>query len=135
MMYDTNIADIAIEAKLRQCRDFPKKAYEGVRLHHYCLIRVNGVPLNPKLHLKNFSSGFEWGDAGAGSRQFAYALLADLFGDDKINIMSVYHERLLGEIISILPMQENWLITDTDILSILGGASDFRTQLNRYCRR
>ena len=137
MMYKTtaiSFASMAMEAKLEQCRDFPRKAYEGVRLCNYCLIRVNGMPIIPSPQVKKLSHGFEWGHIGAGSHQLAYTLLADLFGDEKLEVISAYHEKLLNEIISQLPTQENWLITDTDILSILGGESDFNTQLSRYCR-
>ena len=128
------LADLTISAKFKACQCFPKRVYEGIHLYNYCLVRVNGVPLDPRLSLKNFNQSFEWGCLGEGAKQLAYALLVDLFGDEKLEVISAYHEKLLNEIISQLPTQENWLITDTDILSILGGESDFNTQLSRYCR-
>lgn len=126
------LADLTISAKFKACQCFPKRVYEGIHLYNYCLVRVNGVPLDPRLSLKNFNQSFEWGCLGEGAKQLAHAIMADLFGDEKLEVMSVYHEKLLSEIIARLPRHESWLITDADILSILAKQSNFKTQLSRY---
>lgn len=46
-------------------------------------VEVNGVPLDPRLDLRNHSpDGFEWGYGGSGPAQLALAILANEMGDE-----------------------------------------------------
>jgi hypothetical protein len=59
------------------------KRYEGKRRHGLTDVRVNGVPLNPRLDLRKHSiTGFEWGYGGSGPAKLALAILADCIGDE-----------------------------------------------------
>jgi len=40
-------------------------------------VRVNGKPLSPRTEIAHLSSAFEWGSAGDGAAQLAFAILAD----------------------------------------------------------
>lgn len=82
-MSTNNIIDLSIIAKLKQCEFFPKKVYDGIRLPSSYLVRINGVPLDPRSDLKKPSHGFTWGEDTLESRQLAFSILVDLFGFDK----------------------------------------------------
>ena len=58
------------------------KQYEGRRTGRGVEVTVDGVPLNPRLDLRNHSpTGLEWGYCGSGPAQLALAILADHTGD------------------------------------------------------
>ncbi len=59
------------------------KIYKGERGGDGAVVTVNGRLLDPRLDLRNFGGdGFEWGYDGAGPRQLAFAILADLEGPE-----------------------------------------------------
>ncbi len=58
------------------------KVYQGGRSLDGAVVTVDGVPLDPRFDLKQFSRmGFEWTYEGDGPRQLALAVLADHLGD------------------------------------------------------
>ena len=58
------------------------KIYHGRRGDGVCTVTVDGLPLDPRVDLRQLSTtGFEWGYMGSGPRQLALAILADHFGD------------------------------------------------------
>jgi hypothetical protein len=59
------------------------KHYAGDRTIDGVKVTVDGVPLDPRLNITEFSkSGFEWSYEGPEPRQLALALLADHLGDN-----------------------------------------------------
>ena len=117
-MSTNNIIDLSIIAKLKQFEFFPKKVYDGIRLPSSYLVRINGVPLDPRSDLKKTSNGFTWGEDTLESRQLAFAILVDLFGSDKEELIQSCFEIVMHDIICELS-QSNWILTDASILSIL----------------
>src|ERR1700761_8769511 len=61
------------------------KQYVGDRTIDGVKVTVNGAPLDPALHVKEFSkNGFEWSYEGPEPRQLALALLVDHLGDAEV---------------------------------------------------
>jgi hypothetical protein len=88
------------------------KTYEGGRSLDGAVVTVDGMPLNPRFDLKQFSPmGFEWTYEGDGPRQLALALLADHLGDDKK--AQVLAERFMREVVSVL--DNAWCLTSDEI--------------------
>jgi hypothetical protein len=89
------------------------KRYEGKRIHGLTDVRVDGVPLNPRLDLwKHSVTGFEWGYTGSGPAQLALAILADLLEDDE-RALNLY-QRFKWEVIVGLP-RKRWTFTSEQI--------------------
>ena len=89
------------------------KRYEGTRQNGLADVRVNGVPLNPRLDLWNHSpNGFNWGYAGSGAAQLAVALLADCLGDDEEAIG--WHQDFKAAVVAGLS-HEGWTLTEEEI--------------------
>ena len=89
------------------------KRYEGKRLNGLADVRVDGVPLNPRLDLwKHSVTGFEWGYSGSGPAQLALALLADCLGDDEEAIG--WHQDFKSAVVAGLP-HEGWTLTEQEI--------------------
>jgi hypothetical protein len=92
------------------------KVYEGGRSLDGAVVTVDGVPLNPRFDLKQFSPmGFEWTYEGDGPRQLALALLADHFGDDRKALALT--ERFMREVVSVL--DNAWSLTGEEIEAAL----------------
>jgi len=61
------------------------KTYVGDRTIDGVKVTVDGAPLDPCLHVMQFSkNGFEWSYEGPEPRQLALALLVDHLGDAKM---------------------------------------------------
>jgi len=89
------------------------KHYEGHRTKRGVEVTANGVPLNPRLDLRNHSpTGFEWGYCGSGPAQLALAILADHLGNDE-QALNLY-QRFKWAVIAELP-HKGWTLTSTDI--------------------
>lgn len=88
------------------------KVYEGGRSLDGAVVTVDGVPLNPRFDLQQFSPmGFEWTYEGDGPRQLALALLADHLGDDqKARALT---ERFMRDVVSLL--DNAWCLTSDEI--------------------
>ena len=89
------------------------KRYEGKRAFHATEVTVNGVPLDPRLDLRNHSPvGFEWGYGGSGPAQLALAILADHLGDD-LQALNLY-QHFKWTVIAGLP-KHHWILTSHQI--------------------
>jgi hypothetical protein len=89
------------------------KQYEGRRTGQGVAVTVNGVPLNPRLDLRNHSpTGLEWGYCGSGPAQLALAILADHLGDDE-PALNLY-QRFKWQVVAELP-HKRWMFTSADI--------------------
>ena len=88
------------------------KRYEGRRHNGLTDVRVDGVPLNPRLDLHNHSpTGFEWAYGGSGPAQLALALLADCVGDQ---LALQHYQEFKRAIVEALPRQ-HWTLTSEQI--------------------
>jgi hypothetical protein len=89
------------------------KRYEGKRIHGLTDVRVDGVPLNPRLDLwKHSVTGFEWGYTGSGPAQLALAILTDHLEDDE-QALNLY-QRFKWAVIVGLP-RRRWTLTSREI--------------------
>ena len=59
------------------------KTYSGRRTASGTVVLVDGQPLDPRLDLRDFQAGFEWGYEGSGPSQLALAILADHAGAER----------------------------------------------------
>lgn len=79
-------------------------------------VYVNGMELNPRLHIRNHSpTGFNWGYGGSGPAQLALAMLAEVAGDQVAERW--YQEFKFARIAGII--DSNWRITDAEIMAWL----------------
>ena len=93
------------------------KQYEGRRTGRGVEVTVYGVPLNPRLDLRQHSpTGFEWGSCGSGPAQLALAMLADHLGDDE-QALNLY-QRFKWAVIAELP-RKRWTLTSREIDDVL----------------
>ena len=99
------------------------KSYIGRRRHDGTLsVTVkNGDgqerDLDPRFDLRRHSpSGYEVGYAGSGPAQLSLAILADLVGEDRAR--SAYQWFKVA-CIANLPRDENWVLSETEILGVL----------------
>ena len=89
------------------------KVYEGRRTQQGVAVTVNGLPLNPRLDLRNHSpTGLEWGYGGSGPAQLALAMLADHLADDA-EALNLY-QRFKWRVIAELP-PKRWSLTDCQV--------------------
>lgn len=89
------------------------KQYEGQHTRRGVVVTVNGMPLNPRLDLRNHSpAGFEWNYGGSGPTQLALAILADYLGDDQ-EALNLY-QRFKWRVIAELPWK-CWTLTAHEI--------------------
>jgi len=92
------------------------KRYEGRRSNGLADVRVNGVPLNPRLDLRKHSvTGYEWGYGGSGPAQLALAILADCMGDE---FALRHYQEFKRAVIQSLPRQD-WTLTSGQVLEAL----------------
>jgi hypothetical protein len=90
------------------------------------LVREPGKPDRPLEHLPyfegNFHSpdGFEWGYAGSGPADLAYAILREFFGDcdETIDLALKYHQRFKMLVVARLDKDE-FELTETAIKEAL----------------
>jgi hypothetical protein len=88
------------------------KIYEGGRSLDGAVVTVDGVPLDPRLDIRRFSTtGFEWTYEGDGPRQLALALLADHLGDPQRAL--ALSERFMREVVAVL--DNAWRLTGAEI--------------------
>lgn len=92
------------------------KRYEGTRRNGLADVRVNGVPLNPRLDLYNHSpSGFEWGYGGSGPAQLALAILADCIGEE---VALQHYQEFKRTVVAALP-HRRWTLTEEEVREAL----------------
>ena len=92
------------------------KIYEGGRSLDGAVVTVDGVPLDPRLDIRRFSTtGFEWTYEGDGPRQLALALLADHLGDQQRAL--ALSERFMREVVAVL--DNAWRLTGAEIEAAL----------------
>ena len=96
------------------------KHYLGDRTIDGVKVTVNGVPLDPRLQVKEFTkNGFEWSYEGPEPRQLALALLADHLGDDAAAMASV--ESFMRSVVA--NFGNEWEMTSADIDQALAALS------------
>ena len=89
------------------------KRYEGQRTWRAVDVTVNGLPLNPRLDLRNHSpNGFEWGYCGSGPAQLALAILADHLVNDEQALD--FYQRFKWTMIAELP-KRGWTLTSAQV--------------------
>lgn len=88
------------------------KAYSGSRTIDGIKVTVDGVPLDERYDLAQFTTmGFEWTYEGDSPRQLALALLADHLGDgDRAMALC---DAFMSEVIANL--DNDWDLTSADI--------------------
>ena len=92
------------------------KRYEGRRRNGIADVRVNGVPLNPRLDLYNHSpTGFEWGYGGSGPAQLALAILSDCIGDEAA---LQHYQEFKSTVVATLPHRK-WTLTEEQVREAL----------------
>jgi hypothetical protein len=92
------------------------KTYHGTHFGNGVEVGENGqrLPLAPRLDLVNHSPTlFAWGYGGSGPAQLALALLADVYGDDKIAL--IYHQSFKWKVIARLEQNAPWTLTEGEI--------------------
>lgn len=90
------------------------KLYKGVRGNRRREVTVDGVPLNPRLDLRNHNPpAFNWGHLGAGASQLALAILADHLGDDRQAAMLYW--RFGWAVVARMPIKESWELTSEEV--------------------
>ncbi|MBQ8105884.1 MAG: hypothetical protein IJ127_23780 [Afipia sp.] len=98
------------------------KHYVGDRTIDGVKVTVDGVPLNPRIEVMEFSkNGFEWSYEGPEPRQLALALLAEHLGDAGAAKTAV--EPFMREVVA--NFGNEWEMTSSDIdlaLKSLGGS-------------
>ena len=93
------------------------KRYEGRRVNGLPDVRVDGVPLNPRLDLqKQRYTGFDWGFLGTGPSQLALALLADCLDDE--DEADSLHQDFASAVVAGLA-SDGWILTDEEIRETL----------------
>jgi hypothetical protein len=103
-----------------QRRENRMKHYLGDRTIDGVTVTVDGVPLDPRLQVKEFTkNGFEWSYEGPEPRQLALALLADHLGDDAAAMASV--ESFMRSVVA--NFGNEWELTSADIDQALAALS------------
>ncbi|HEY3795727.1 MAG TPA: DUF6166 domain-containing protein [Bradyrhizobium sp.] len=96
------------------------KNYLGDRTIDGVKVTVDGVALDPRLQVKEFTkNGFEWSYEGPEPRQLALALLADHLGDDAAAMASV--EPFMRAVVA--NFGNEWEMTSADIDQALAALS------------
>ena len=109
------------------------KTYRAVRTPDGCSVTVDGVALEQRIDLRQYStSGFEWGYEGSGPQQLALAILADHFGDDK---RALAHHKVFMEVVLSGLRSDEWVLTpdqiDNSFSQVVHVPMDLETLLNR----
>ena len=92
------------------------KIYEGGRSLDGAVVTVDGMPLNPRLDLRQYSrTGFEWTYEGDGPRQLALAILADHLGDGSLALALT--ERFMRDVVAVL--DNAWSMTSDEVAAAL----------------
>lgn len=88
-------------------------SYIGTIVNNEYVVTANGLPLNPRLDLRNHSpSGFSWGYMGSGPSQLALALLANEVSDE---IATEAYMAFKEKVIAKLDLTKSWQLTSKDI--------------------
>ena len=88
------------------------KHYVGDRTIDGVKVTVDGVPLNPRIEVMEFSkNGFEWSYEGPEPRQLALALLAEHLGD--ADAVKTAVEPFMREVVA--NFGNEWEMTSSDI--------------------
>lgn len=92
------------------------KTYRGDRTIDGTQVTVDGAPLDPKTDVENYCDlGYEWTYVGDASRQLAFAILVDHFGD-------AAKARALTEGFTetvIANLNNEWAMTSDDVVAAL----------------
>ena len=87
------------------------KVYEGHRTIDGISVTVDGVPLDARVDLEQFTDrGFEWTYEGEAPRQLALALIADCLDDIQARELSA---PFMAKVVSDL--DNEWQLTEDDI--------------------
>lgn len=96
------------------------KHYLGDRTIDGVKVTVDGVPLDPRLGVREFSkNGFEWSYEGPEPRQLALALLADHLGDETAALAAV--ESFMRAVVA--NFGNEWEMNSADIARALAALS------------
>jgi hypothetical protein len=96
------------------------KHYLGDRTIDGVKVTVDGVPLDPRLGVREFSrNGFEWSYEGPEPRQLALALLADHLGDEAAALAAV--ESFMRAVVA--NFGNEWEMNSADIARALAALS------------
>ena len=88
------------------------KHYAGDRTIDGVKVTVDGMPLDPRLDIVEFSkNGFEWSYEGPEPAQLAFALLVDHLSDPQR--AEALHEAFMREIVA--NFDNTWELTSADI--------------------
>jgi hypothetical protein len=87
------------------------KTYSGSRTAGATVVLVDGRPLDPRLELRDFQAGFEWGYEGSGPSQLALAILADHAGpENALGGWKTFMQTVVSELEG-----ERWRLTSDEI--------------------
>ena len=82
------------------------------------LVYVDGIPLAPRLDLRNHSpTGFGHGYGGSGPSQLALAILADFLQDDRRAL--VLYQPFKWRIIAQILQGEAWTLTGAQVADVV----------------
>ena len=86
------------------------KIFTGKRSREGAHVLVDGKPLDPRNRIRNHSpDGFEWGYSGSGPAQLSFAILAEVYGDDSVEL-NFYHS--FKEVIIARIHGDEWEMTE-----------------------
>lgn len=87
------------------------KTYSGKRTASGTVVLVDGRPLDPRLELRDFQAGFEWGYEGSGPSQLALAILAEHAGPEQaMGGWKAFMQTVVAELEG-----EQWRLTSDEI--------------------
>ena len=89
------------------------KTYRAVRTPDGCSVTVDGVALEQRIDLRQYStSGFKWGYEGSGPQQLALAILTDHFADDN---QALAKHKVFMEVVIAVMRDDEWILTSDQI--------------------
>ncbi len=87
-------------------------------------VTVYGVYLPTCQEIVNHSpNGFNWGYHGSGPVQLALAFMVDLYGKN-LKSHPIHYQTLKSELVATFPMDQDFKITDLEILQIIDKLRD-----------
>ena len=89
------------------------KTYRAVRTPDGCSVTVDGVALEQRIDLRQYStSGFKWGYEGSGPQQLALAILTAHFADDN---QALAKHKVFMEVVIAVMRDDEWILTSNQI--------------------